>query len=70
MRLNLTRRELLAVLGPGAVCPPPAEGGGPLQSAGAPLETAPARLYGDVMLEKYLTHEVGGLGGQRLCAKC
>ena len=61
MRLNLTRRELLAAFSPTAVGPPTACAGVPLQSAGAPLEAAPERLFGDVMFEKYLAHEVAGL---------
>src|SRR5688500_20065808 len=66
MRLKLTRRELFGVLGPAAICPPRADVGRPLQSADAPLETAPARLYGDVMFEIYLAHEVAGLVGRFL----
>ena len=61
MSLKLTRRELLAAFGPAAVCAPPACPGAPLQSAGASLEAAPARVFGDVMFEKYLAHEVAGL---------
>jgi len=61
MRLNLTRRELLAAFGPAALCSPRACAGAPLQSARAPLEEAPSRLFGDVMFEKYIAHEVAGL---------
>ena len=66
MRLKLTRRELLTASGATAACLPSAHGGAPLQFAGAPLETAPARVFGDVMFEKYLAHEVAGLGGRFL----
>ncbi|MBL8290901.1 MAG: acetylxylan esterase, partial [Bryobacterales bacterium] len=58
MRMNLTRRELMALLGPAALCSPAAAAP---QATGAPLDAAPARLFGDVMFEKYLAHEVAAL---------
>ena len=61
MRLKRTRRELLAAFGPAALGPRFACPGASLQSAGAPLEAAPARVFGDVMFEKYLAHEVASL---------
>ena len=61
MRLKPTRRELLTVLCPSALYHPVVCVGSPLQSAGSPPEAAPARLFGDVMFEKYLAHQVAGL---------
>ena len=61
MRLKPTRRELLAAFAPASLCPSLTCAGASPQSAGAPPEAAPARLFGDVMFEKYLAHEVAGL---------